>query len=332
MQYKQTVYASGKKKISFFKDVKRRRWWVPFCLCFLAFVLLVTGVIAVFRDASRVVLTEVTVEHPQVPASFDGYKILQISDIFGKEFGDRQKKIRKALEGAEYDIVVFTGDFLKSQNDTDFWPIRDLMDCIDPEAPIYYIVGDNDYHPEKVKEDSESWKICINPAYKTPFMEFFESEYGAEFIYPAQKITSDEGESIYLTGVNYNRDVLNAMDFDQDTDFSICVTHKPINYDVSRRLKDVNKRMFTEVDYDLSLSGHTLGGQYRIPILGAVYDTETGLFPEEDNVYGLSKDSAGRFNYICGGLGVQKGIRVMCTPEISIITIKPAETTDEVKK
>ena len=332
MQYKQTVYASGKKKISFFKDIKRRRWWVPFCIFVSVFVLLVVGVIAVLRDASRVVLTEVTVVHDQVPESFDGYKILQISDIFGKEFGDRQKKIKEVLEGVEYDMVLFTGDFLKSQEDTDFWAIRDLMECINTEVPIYYIVGDNDYHPANVKEDSESWKICINPAVKTEFMEFFESEYGATFVYPAQKIISDAGEAIYLTGVSYDRDVLNAMDFDQDTDFSICVTHKPINYDVTRRLKDVNKRMFTEVDYDLSVSGHTLGGQYRVPILGAVYDTETGLFPEEDAVYGLSRDSAGRYNYISGGLGVQSGIRVMCTPEISLIELKRAVETDTAKE
>ena len=324
-QFKETKYVSGKDNITFFRNIRKRRVWLPFFISFLVFVFLVVSVIVVLRDGSRVVLTEVVVSHLQVPESFNGYKILQISDLLGKEFGDRQKKIKKLLKDAEYDMVLFTGDFFESPDETDFWAVRDLMECLRDDVPIYYIVGDNDYIPSNVDSDSNSWKICINPAKKTEFMKFFESEYGAKFVYPAQKITSESGESIYLTGVSYDKDVLNSMDFDQDVDFSICITHKPINYNVTRRLKDVNKRTFTEVDYDLSISGHTLGGQYRIPVLGAVYTPELGLFPDEDDVYGLSSDGNGRFNYISGGLGVEQGFRMLSTPEISLIELQKAE-------
>ena len=322
IKFRKTKYASGKKKDAFFRDIKKKRVWIPFVAVALALVLLVGGIIAVLRDGSRVVLREVTVEHAQIPRSFDGYKILQISDLLGKEFGDRQAKIKKLLQGVEYDMILFTGDFLESPEEEDYWAVRDLMECLDPSVPIYYIVGENDYVPTNVNQDSDKWKMCITPPKKTDFMKFFEADYGAKFVYPARKITSEEGESIYLTGISYDRDTLNGMDFDQDKDFSICVTHKPINYNVTRRLKDVNKRTFTEVDYDLSLSGHTLGGQYRVPILGAVYSEEFGFFPDENDVYGLSGDGDGRINYVCGGLGTKSGIRVFCTPEISLIELK----------
>jgi predicted MPP superfamily phosphohydrolase len=327
--FKKTMYSSGKKKISFFKDIKKSRVWIPLVAIALAVVLLVTLLILILRDGSRVVLTEVVIAHEQVPESFDGYKILQISDLLGTEFGDRQAKIKKLLKDVEYDMILFTGDFFKSPEETDYWAVRDLMECLDTDVPIYYIVGDNDYVPANAPSNSNKWKMCINPPKKTDFMKFFEENYGAEFIYPAQKITSDEGESIYLTGIEYDKDVLNGMDFDQDKDFSICVTHKPINYNVTRRLKDVNKRTFTEIDYDVSISGHTLGGQYRLPVLGAVYDDETGLFPEEDDVYGLSSDGNGRLNYVCGGLGVEKGLRIFCTPEISLIELRTATEAAE---
>ncbi len=325
IKQKKTIYKSGKKRVAFFRDIKKRRLWIPILSVFLVFVLLVGILIAILRDGSRVVITKVTVAHEQLPESFDGYKILQVSDILGKEFGNRQKKIKALLKDVEYDIVIFTGDFLADPEETDFWAIKDFMEAIKPDVPIYYILGDNDYQPTNVSEDSDSWKICIKPVRRTAFMEFFESEYNAELIYPAQKILSEKGEAIYLTGVEYDKDLLNAMDFDMDKDFSICVTHKPINYNVTRRLKDANKRTLTEIDYDLSIAGHTLGGQYRMPILGAIYSYGYGFLPDEDDVYGLSEDSDGRFNYISGGLGVEKGIRVFSTPEISLIELKTAE-------
>ena len=325
---KPTKYTPGNKKELFFSDVKKKNILIPLLAVVLVFVLLIGGVIAMLRAGSRVVLTKVTVEHSQIPASFDGYRILQISDLYGKEFGDRQSRIRKLLKDVEYDMILFTGDFLSSAEDTDYWAVRDLMDCLNTEVPIYYIVGDNDYTPANVSADNDRWKMCIKPASKTDFMQFFEREYGAVFVYPAQRIDSPEGESIYLTGIEYTKDVLNALDFDPDSCFSICVTHKPINYNVSRRLKDVNKRTFTEVDYDLSISGHTFGGQYRLPLLGAVYSEDEGWFPQETSLYGLSSDGDGRLNYICGGLGTASGIRVFSTPEISLIELKcaPAET------
>lgn len=324
-KFKQNKYISKSKKNLFFGEGKKRRIWIPLLAVFIAAAVAAAIAVAALRKGSKPVISRVSVAHWQVPKSFDGYKILQISDLYGKEFGDRQSKIKKLLEGVEYDMIIFTGDFLTSPDDKDYWAVRDLMECLDTAVPIYYIVGDNDYHPENVSSKSNSWKICIKPSAKTDFMKFFEKEYGAKFVYPAQKITSEEGESIYLTGVDYDKDVLNGMDFDQDTDFSICVTHKPINYNVTRRLADVNKRTFTEVDYDLSISGHTFGGQYRLPILGAVYCDEEGWFPQESSVYGLSSDGAGRYNYISGGLGVKSGLRVFSSPEISLIELKTAE-------
>lgn len=326
---KPTKYTPGNKKVPFFADVKKKHILLPILAVLLVIALIAGCVIAMLRDASRVVLTKVTVTHSQIPASFDGYRILQISDLYGKEFGDRQSRIRKALEGVEYDMILFTGDFLSSAEDTDYWAVRDLMDCLNTNVPIYYIVGDNDYKPANVSEDNDRWKMCIKPAAKTEFMQFFEREYGAVFVYPAQRIESSAGESIYLTGIEYNKEILNNMDFDQDTCFSICVTHKPINYNVSRRLKDVNKRTFTEVDYDLSVSGHTFGGQYRLPLLGAVYSEDEGWFPQESSVRGLSSDGDGRWNYINGGLGTASGIRIFSTPEISLIELKCAPQADE---
>ena len=295
-------YISRSTKDSFFVDEKKKRPIIPLIIVGVILAAVFAFFIYGLRYGGKVVIARATVESSQLPKSFDGYKILQISDVYGKEFGERQKKLRDMLKDEDYDIVIFTGDYMGNDTDPDFWVIRDII--------------------EGLKEDE--WKMCIVPPRKLEIMSLFE-EYGGMFVYPAQIVTNASGDSIYLTGISYDREALNAMDFDQDVDFSICVTHKPINYNVSRRLKDVNKRTLTEVDYDLSLSGHTFGGQYRLPVLGAIFSDEEGWFPQEKSLRGISRDDAGRYNYICGGLGVASGVRFFSNPEISIIELKYAE-------
>ncbi|MBQ3894432.1 MAG: metallophosphoesterase [Clostridia bacterium] len=317
-------YISRSTKDSFFVDEKKKRPIIPLIIVGVILAAVFAFFIYGLRYGGKVVIARATVESSQLPKSFDGYKILQISDVYGKEFGERQKKLRDMLKDEDYDIVIFTGDYMGNDTDPDFWVIRDIIEGLKEDVPIYYVLGENDYTPANASETSEKWKMCIVPPRKLEIMSLFE-EYGGMFVYPAQIVTNASGDSIYLTGISYDREALNAMDFDQDVDFSICVTHKPINYNVSRRLKDVNKRTLTEVDYDLSLSGHTFGGQYRLPVLGAIFSDEEGWFPQEKSLRGISRDDAGRYNYICGGLGVASGFRFFSNPEISIIELKYAE-------
>lgn len=316
-------YISRSTKDSFFVEEKKKRPILPLIIVGAILTILIIFAIVGLRYGAKIVVSRAQVKSDQLPASFDGYKILQVSDLHGTEFGDRQSKLKKLIATLDYDMVIFTGDYTGDTEDIRFF-IMDLVACIERDVPMYYVLGDCDYTPPVVSKSSDKWKMCIIPPDKIPVMTAFE-ECGVEFVYPAQKITNDEGDSIYLTGISYDKELMNRMDFDQETDFSICVTHKPINYNVTRHLKDVNKRMITEFDYDLCLSGHTLGGQYRLPILGALYSEDEGLFPQENSLKGLSTDDAGRYNFICGGLGVESGFRFFSHPEISVIELKHVE-------
>ena len=317
-------YISRTTKDSFFIQEKKRRLFVPFIIAGAVLAALAVFAVIGLRYGGKVVVTEVKVESSQLPESFDGYRILQITDLHGKELGDRQEKLKEIISKLDYDMVLFTGDYAGDSEDEEYF-IRDLVACIDRDVPMFYILGDCDYTPANAGGNSERWKMCIEPPSKIPVMNVFE-ECGVKFVYPARKITNAAGDSFYLTGISYNKEILNEMDFDQDTDFSISVTHKPVYYNVTSRLKDVNKRSLTEIDYDLSISGHTMGGQYRLPVFGALFSEDEGWFPQEKSLKGLSRDDAGRYNYICGGIGVESGFRFFSNPEISIIELKHAES------
>ena len=321
---KRKQYISPGAKESFFVEQKKRRPVIPLIIVGVILTALVLFAVVGLRYGATVEVVRVSVESSQLPKSFDGFKILQISDVYGKEIGENQSGLKAIISKLDYDAVIFCGDYMGDVEDPDFWVVRDLVGCVREGVPVFYILGDKDYHPKNAPENSEKWKMCIVPPYKIDIMKVFE-ECGARFVYPAERITNEAGDSIYLTGIAYDRETLNEMDFDQDTDFSICVTHKPINYNVTRRLRDVNKRTITEVDYDLCLSAHTFGGQYRLPVLGTVFSGDEGWFPQEDTLRGLSRDDAGRYRYINGGLGVESGFRFFSHPEISVIELKYSE-------
>lgn len=288
----------------------------------LAALLLCTAVISITKDNFTIAVRQITVKHNQVPEEFEGYRILQISDINGQYFGNYQQRLLKAIDSLEgqYDIVVMTGDYVTDPDTDDYRPVLDVLDHFKDKTPVYYCLGERDYAWET--DDPDTTFIAFNPVEKNALMEEME-KHGAIFIYPIQEITKGDSR-IFLTGPRYYDAAFTQTSFDMDSDFSICVTHAPITYNVSNRIAENNSVRLQEVDYDFSMSGHTLGGLVRLPVLGAVYSSQEGLFPQEDNTYGLHTDEAGRINYISSGLGATEKMpfRVMNTPEICVFTLE----------
>lgn len=305
-------------KVSFFAPEKKRLR-VMLLIIFLI-VLLITGLLSIVKDNLTIAVREIDIGHPQIPSEFDNYRILQISDINGAYFGVYQEKLLRKISALSYDIVIMTGDYLSDPNTDDYRPVLDLLEFFrDKGIPVYYVLGERDY---SYASDSTEDFISFNPTEKNDLMQEME-KYGACFVYPIQEILRGESK-IFLTGTKFYENAFANTTFDMDRDFSICVTHVPIKYNVTSRLTEVNAVKMREVDYDLSISGHTLGGIIRLPILGAAYSSDSGLFPQEKNTYGLHQDAAGRLNYITSGLGTTETLpfRVMNTPEITVLTLR----------
>lgn len=302
---------------SIFDDKKKTRKWIIVVVAVLLIICIIAWIVSIARCNSIIKITNVVVQHEDIPASFSGYRILQISDLNGKEYGDRQSELISLIKGIDYDMILLTGDYHGDDKD-DPWAVLDLLDGLKTDKPVYYVLGEEDVPPRKSADDD--WMMCISPDEDLQIVTELESR-GVLPVYPAQRIESEAGEYIYLTGIK-NSGTLKGFDFEAESEFSICVTHKPVDYNVDARLKDVNTRIITEIDYDLNIAGHTLGGQYKIPILGTVYTGDYGIFPQESQVYGLSKDSGGRYRYITSGLGVKSGFRMGISPELAVIELK----------
>ncbi len=306
------------------EPVRKKRWpWITVILLLVA----VAGIsFAVLRDNHLIRVTGVTVSDGRIPEAFDGFRILQLSDFNGRSFGTDNRRLIEEVKNLKYDIVLLTGDFLNASGDPDsFAPARQVIEALaESGKPIYYVLGENDVakdFPDAMKA-RDGWNMCIEKIEGNPVAEALDG-LGAKCVYPLTVIESGDSR-IFLTGITYYEKLFDTYNFDSDKDFSICVTHAPVAYDVDKRLASVNRYSFREVDFDMSISGHTLGGQYRLPLLKTVYLEGYGLFPQESVAYGLHK-TQGRWNFITAGLGVKSGFRLCNRPEVALIELRCAK-------
>lgn len=298
-----------------FKISKKNKLWFIFIIIITIFI------IWVYWDNNRFIVQDIEINHPKVPEEFNGYKILQITDLHGKKFGHKQSKLIKKINSLNYDIVLLTGDYVNDYNSIDTSAILELIDGIKKDKPIYYIWGNQLGIGQYVYEYNENG---------SHLKEAFEKR-GLKQVYPFTKITRNK-QSIWLTKISYDKKTelqqIKKSGFQQNKDFNITVLHRPIDYNVLQRLKDINTNTNDnfELDYSISIAGHTHGGQIRLPFIGAIITPNGSWFPSDEYIYGIHKDCDGRVNYISSGLGAGGAwwhrFRLFNTPEISIITIK----------
>jgi predicted MPP superfamily phosphohydrolase len=285
-------------------------------------------------DNNRVVVDDVTLSHAELPVSFDGYKILQISDLHEKTFGPEQKKLVNLIKKQEYDLVLFTGDYI-ADGRGDLKPLKDLLKGMPNDREMYYILGHTDVN------NSITSLVAGNR-----FFDLFE-KYGVKPLYPGQKITIN-GESIWLktnpyVGINEivdgspSQQMIDAKKaFDQlynnaSDPFTIEVSHRPTEIDhEDDLLHDYRTTTLGEtdeewIDWHLSINGFTHGGQYYLPIIGPLYAPGYGFFPGKVNVRGVHTVN-GHTQYVSPGLGASgpafAKFRLFNTPSIGLITLK----------
>jgi uncharacterized protein len=89
-------------------------------------------------DNQRFIVVQQEIAIDRRPKSFDGFKILQISDLHGRYFGENQANLINTINNLDYDMVAFTGDMnastAKDDSLSNSQAILDLLDGIEKKA------------------------------------------------------------------------------------------------------------------------------------------------------------------------------------------------------
>lgn len=280
----------------------------------LPFVTMMYGVV---RGAFDYNVIKVKVRSPKIPKSFNGYRIVQVSDIHSGSFIMHDPLIDavRMINEQEPDVLFFTGDLVNEVAE-EALPFRDIFADIQTKDGIYSVLGNHDYGDYFYQRGDIEGK-----QYNRELMRKIHAEMGWDLLLNENRRIERNGEHIGIVGVeNWGSsarfqkygDVGIASKGINTEDFNILLSHDPSHWN--------SIVSFENPEIDLTLSGHTHGFQMGIEIPGYVkwspskylYDQWAGLYHRNDQQI-----------YVNRGLGFlgypgRLGIR----PEITVIELE----------
>lgn len=266
------------------------------------FVLLVTAVIAVglWYYGNNIIDTEVfELPSARLPAAFDGFRIVEVSDLHGKLFGGNGEELVDAVAAAEPDLIALTGDLCDEEHDPQ--EMAAMAGRLAELAPTYYVSGNHEW----VMDDPRG------------FFSLLE-EQGVTVLHNAYYLLTLDGQSIVLAGV----DDPNGP-YDQKTPEQLVEEIRSACGDAYiLMLSHRNDRLkqWSDLEVDTVLCGHGHGGVIRLPVVGGLIGTDRELFPE----YTAGVYRQGRTDMVVSrGLGNSGvNLRVFNRPHLPVIVLR----------
>lgn len=238
-----------------------------------------------------------------LPIDFDNYKIVHISDFHNTKSETLKNDLIKEIENQTPDMIVITGDLIDSYK-TDIDIAVDFIKNINDIAPVYFVSGNHEANTStysKLKDQLKENKVAILEN-KAEVIKINDSEInliGVDDPQMANENAVSDSEIIKaeLDNANYNKNK-----------YSILLSHRPELFDT-----------YTEKEINLILSGHTHGGQIRIPFVGAVGAPNQGLFPKY--TAGMFEENKTKMIISCGIGNSILPFRINNRPELVVITL-----------
>ncbi len=262
-----------------------------------------------YRHRARIVRLKLK----NLPASFKGYKIVQISDVHSGSF-QNPKNLQHAIDlinKQDADLVLFTGDMVNNYAE-EFIPFIGLFSQIKSRDGKFAVLGNHDYG------DYGDWKSRAEKAENIPLLVEYEKKAGFEMLRNEHRIIEKNGEKLYILGVeNWGippfpqfGDLNKASENVPADAVKILMSHDPSHFDavVKKHPKNIQ----------LTISGHTHGMQFGIDLKNFKWSPVKYKYPKWADLY----ESEGKYLYVNRGFGVigYPG-RVGVLPEITVFEL-----------
>jgi uncharacterized protein len=294
-------------------------------------------IVAVYYESNeRITLREEDIYIENLPAVFENYKILQVTDLHEKKFGSNQIRLIESVNEQNYDAIVFTGDMMKEDESNDYEPIVNLLEGIENLESAWFVEGNTDSSHQPFPEERRGQR--------TPLMEMME-ERGVEVLESIHTISQGNDQLIFTDfemyqyykkeGVNtsiqhlqeHTRKIEEALNSEKNI-VLISLYHYPLT---DTYIDELYEEGVNIDELDLHIAGHYHGGQIRIPFLGAVFipeveENSSEFFPDQDRVR-WHWEYRGVQQYVSTGLGSSNALplldfRLFNPPEINMLTLK----------
>jgi len=243
-----------------------------------ALVLLVLAVLAGFFvwQQNGIQTQTLTVTSPDLPAAFDGLRIVHLSDLHGKEFGADNEKLLKQVADLRPDLIAMTGDLIDRENQMEM--VSALAEGLVEIAPTYYVTGNHEWAVRRVSELKQLLTGC-----------------GVRVLSNQYEVWEKDGATLAIAGVDDPNGPADQKTGEQlrveiDADYTILLSHRN------------TVEQYADWGYDLVLCGHGHGGILRVPLWDkGILGVDRSLLPNLDG--GLYALDGGGFCFESRGLG-----------------------------
>ena len=276
---------------------RRRRRIIPKLLLLLIFV----TAILLFDSNTRLVTTEYELRYDNLPAAFDGYRIVVLSDIHASEHGRDNGRLISRVRDAAPDIIAVTGDLIDSDDQLEI--VETLMTGLAGIAPVYYITGNHEWDSGGIR----------------PLLELLP-ELGVTVLRNNYVRLESGGSTIILAGTddpNGPADMIKPAEFvdkiysNEGNPFIVMLEHR-----------NNHLGLYSSLGVDLVICGHAHGGIIRLPFTDGLVGPSREWFPTFTN--GIYEQGDTKM-LVSRGVGNHTGYpRFLNNPHIAVAVLKTA--------
>jgi len=244
-------------------------------------------------------ITKLKVQSAKIPSRFDGYRIVQLSDLHSHSFGERQHRLAERVKQEKPDIIVYTGDLIdlrKGGASAGY----ELMEEMVKIAPVYFVTGNHEWH---VFEEQEKRLQAIS-------VQVLRNE-GTSLQRGGETIRLFGIDDPMMTGTEEALEKARPP-AGQPSLYTILLSHRPELFS-----------LYEKAGMDLVFSGHAHGGQIRLPFVGGLYAPGQGFLPDY---------TAGAYTRGSSTMIVSRGLgnslapqRIFNRPEMIVAVLKRAQ-------
>ena len=276
---------------------------VAFCISAASFYGLVWG----WR---HLVVRQQTITVPDLPKEFDGFRIVQVSDLHLEMFEGQEAFISSLVDSVNAtrpDLIVFTGDLVSRQS-REMLPFMDILSQMKAPYGVMSILGNHDYSiygpfhgsPKAIEHDLDLFKE-------------YQRQIGWDLLLNEHRFIRRDSAQIAVIGVENEgksgkvrrADLPRAIEGVPDSCFKLLLTHDPWHW---------RHEVTRTTNIQLTLSGHTHAAHFRIGDVSPsrlVYSEWRGLYRKGSQQL-----------FISSGIGGMLAFRLGAWPEINVLTLR----------
>ncbi len=258
----------------------------------------------------HLVVRQQTIMVPDLPRAFDGFRIVQVSDLHLEMFEGQEAFMRSLVDSvnaARPDLIVFTGDLVSRQS-RELPPFMDILSQMKAPCGVKSILGNHDYSiygpfhgsPNAIEQDFG-------------LLKDYQRQMGWDLLLNEHRFICRGSSQIAVIGVENEgksgkvrrADLPRAIEGVPDSCFKLLLTHDPWHW---------RHEVTSTTNIQLTLSGHTHAAHFRIGDVSPsrlVYSEWRGLYRKGSQQL-----------FISSGIGGMLAFRLGAWPEINVLTLR----------